>query len=224
MVREALLYDLRNSPACTKARICLQLKGVPYRRVPPSIGDVLRGPQVPWLVLEDETVVPAERIGSHLDAHHPDPPLVPADAEARAYCSLLEGWADASLGAAVERSVWGPPASRRRMARAVAQEVTSGPLIALVAAVLARRAARLACAATDARALLRERVAVLEAVLGERTFLLGKTVSRADVAAFAQLACVRRAAEDVPLQCGPALAAWMHRLAADPAVESAFEP
>lgn len=223
MVREALLVDLRDSPACAKARICLQLKGLAYRRVPPALVEVLRGVRVPRLVFDDTTIVPADRIAQQLEVRCPTPPLVPADADARAYCDLLEGWADAALAAAVRQVMWGPPAVRRRLARAVADEVTSGPLVPLVSAVLDRRAARYACSAGDAQAAVHACVRVLDTMLGERAFLLGKTITRADVAAFAQLACAHRASDDLVLDRGSAVAAWMERLAAEPAVMGAFE-
>ncbi|TMA65642.1 MAG: hypothetical protein E6J69_12490, partial [Deltaproteobacteria bacterium] len=35
---EHLLYDLSDSPFCMKARICLHLKGVPYRTVTVTVG------------------------------------------------------------------------------------------------------------------------------------------------------------------------------------------
>ena len=68
MTVEALLYDLQDSPACAKARICLQLKGLSYRRVPPALADVLRGdPRVPRLCLGDGVVVDDAAIAPYLD-------------------------------------------------------------------------------------------------------------------------------------------------------------
>lgn len=222
MASEALLYDLEHSPACAKVRICLQVKGVPYRRVAPSVGDVLRDVRVPRLVLDEGTVVVAEAIVEHLDARWPTPALVPAEPDARAYCDLLEGWADAALGGAVRRLVWGPEDSRARMARMTASEITGGPLNALVAAVLVRRAGALACTREQARDLLQAHVRVLDVMLGDRPFLLGRIPTRADLAVIAQLACARRSGDDVSFAEWPAVSTWLDRLRAIPAIGTAL--
>jgi len=222
MSRDALLFDLQHSPACAKVRICLQVKGVPYRRTPPSVSDVLRDAPVPRLVLGERTLSSCETIVRQIDVLWPDPVLVPADGEARAYSDLLEGWADAALGQAVRRLAWGADDRRTRTALATASEVTAGPLKSLLARVLARRAARLACRPADARHALCEHVRVLDVMLGDRPYLLGRAPTRADFAAFAQLACARRAA-GVELDAWPAVAAWYERLDAMPAVGAALQ-
>src|SRR6185503_8362019 len=103
MLDEIRLYDLTDSPFCLKARICLQLKGVSYRRVTLTVGRIreLRrlNPlgKVPVLVEHGEVIADSSRIARHLEAHHPAPALVPVAAEARAYAQLLEEWADEAL-------------------------------------------------------------------------------------------------------------------------------
>ena len=222
MAREALLYDLQHSPACAKVRICLHVKGVSYRRVTPSVGDVLRDTPVPRLVLGERTLTSPEAIVRQLEVFWPAPALVPAETDARAYSDLLEGWADAVLGSAVRRVAWGPGETRARTAHATAREVTAGPLVSLVAAVLARRASILACTAEEARHGLQEHVRVLDVMLGDRPFLLGRTPTRADFAAFAQLVCARRTGDGLSFDEWPALSAWLDRLDAMPAVGTAL--
>ncbi|HYV57149.1 MAG TPA: glutathione S-transferase N-terminal domain-containing protein, partial [Candidatus Nitrosopolaris sp.] len=74
MLDELLLYDASDSPFCLKARICLQLKGVPFRRVPVTLGRLreLRrlNPlgQAPVLVQGSEVVADSSRIARHLEA------------------------------------------------------------------------------------------------------------------------------------------------------------
>jgi glutathione S-transferase len=203
-------------------RICLQVKGVPYRRVAPSLGEVLRDVPVPRLVLAEGAEVLAEAIAEQLEARWPTPALVPDDADARAYCDLLEGWADAALGGAVRRLVWGPEDSRARLAPATANEVTGGPLRAQVTAELVRRAAALACTREQARARLHAHVGVLDVMLGDRPYLLGRMPTRADLATIAQLDCARRSGNDVSFAAWPAVAAWLARLYAIPAVGTAL--
>jgi glutathione S-transferase len=225
MTVEALLYDLQGSPACAKARICLQLKGLSYRRVPPALADVLRGdPRVPRLCLGDGVVVDDAAIAPYLDEMCPAPSLVPDDPAARAYCALLEGWADASLGGAVRTFLWGPAAARERTARRQAREIVPAALVRPMAALLARRSRVPACDAEEAQARVREHLYVLDAMLGDRPFLLGRTMTRADVAAFAQIACALRASDALSLAGAPAVAAWLERLGAVPAIETALVP
>jgi glutathione S-transferase len=222
MAREALLYDLQHSPVCAKVRICLQVKGVTYRRIAPSVGDLLWDVPVPRLALDGRPIIRADLIVRQLDVLYPAPALVPSETDLRAYSDLLEGWADAALGGVVRRLTWGPEDVRARMARATAREVTRGPLARLVAAVLSRRAAPLACTAGEARDALKEHVRVLEAMLGDRPFLLGRSPTRADFAAFAQLACVRRVAEGLSFDSWPAVSAWLGRLDDMPAIGTAL--
>lgn len=224
MARDAVLVDLQHSPACAKVRICLHVKGMAYRRVAPSVRDLVRGAPVPRLVGAAGTIARADAIVRRLDVERPEPPLVPAGGEARAYSDLLEGWADGALARAVRCLAWGPPEARARSAREIAREVAAGPLAALVAALLARRAAWLACSAAEARATLDEHVRVLETMLAGRDFLLGRAPTRADFAAVAQLACARHVADDVGFARWPVVSAWLDRLDAVPAIATALRP
>ena len=100
---EPLLYDLTDSPFCAKARMCLQVKGIPYRRITLTVGKLRELRQVnplgkvPVLLDRGRPVADSSTIARHLEAQHPEPPLLPADPAARAYASLLEDWADESL-------------------------------------------------------------------------------------------------------------------------------
>ena len=94
-----LTVKLNDSPFCLKARICLQLKGVAFRRVTLTVGRMreLRrlNPlgKVPVLVDGGVAVADSSRIARHLEERHPEPALIPIGAEARAYANLLEEWA-----------------------------------------------------------------------------------------------------------------------------------
>jgi glutathione S-transferase len=224
MARDAVLVDLQHSPACAKVRICLHVKGVAYRRVAPSVRDLLRGARVPRLVGATGATAGAGAIVRRLDAERPEPSLVPAGGEARAYSDLLEGWADGALARAVRRLAWGPPEARARSARETAREIAAGPLAALLAAVLERRATRLACPAEEARATFDEHVRVLETMLAGRDFLLGRAPARADFAAVAQLARARHVAGDLGFARWPVVSAWLDRLDAVPAIATALHP
>jgi glutathione S-transferase len=233
---EILLYDVADSPFCLKARICLQLKGIAYRRVALTVGRLreLRrlNPlgKVPVLVADGQVVADSSAIARHLEAACPEPALLPADAAARAYCSLVEDWADESLYHVVGAFKWLDPANRATALARTGREVGGGPLAPLVARLAARRiAGRYRAWRYTAAALphfeerMRESLGWLATLVAGRDFLLGRTLTLADVAVYAQLAWMRTYAEARLLDDVPAVTAWLARLDAIPAVADALD-
>jgi len=235
MLDETLLYDLNDSPFCLKARICLQLKGVPFRRVTLTVGRVreLRrlNPlgEVPVLVQGAEVIPDSSRIARFLEAAHPAPQLIPVGAEARAYAALLEEWADETLAFLVRAFKWLNPENRAAALANTVTEMAGLPLRPLVGRVVLRRIRRRYAATgigPGALPLLAERMRdnldTLATLLEGKPYLLGRTPTLADVAAFAQLACMRRYAEQRLLDEVPVVGAWLERIAAVPAVAAAL--
>src|SRR5436190_516775 len=131
---ELLLYDLSDSPFCAKARICLQVKGLAYRRITLTVANrkELRAAnplaKVPVLIDRGRIIADSSAIARHLETEHPDPPLLPADSAARAYASLLEDWADESLYFVVGAFKWLNPANRATALERTASELGGGVL------------------------------------------------------------------------------------------------
>ena len=69
---------------------------------------------------------------------------------------------------------------------------------------------------------MRESLAWLAELVAGRSFLLGRTLTLADIAVYAQLAWMRLYAESRLLDAHPAVAQWIERLDAIPAVGEAF--
>jgi glutathione S-transferase len=235
MLDEILLYDHGDSPFCLKTRICLQVKGVPFRRVTVTLGRLrelwrlnpLR--KVPVLVHGPDVVCDSSRIVRHLEARWPDPVLVPTGPEACAYAGLLEDWADEALYFLVCAFKWLNPANRPSALANTVTEFAGGPVRALVGCVLARRVRRRYAAwgyGPDALPVLEERMRenlrVLSGLLAGKAFLLGRAPTVADVAAFAQLTWMDRYAEARLLDEAPAVRAWLARLAELPPVAAAL--
>jgi maleylacetoacetate isomerase len=96
---DLVLYDYWRSSASYRVRIALNLKGAEHRRVPVNLldGEQLedsfraRNPQglVPMLEADGERLTQSLAIISWLDAHFPDPPLLPDDLGARAHVLAL---------------------------------------------------------------------------------------------------------------------------------------
>src|SRR5437763_1858592 len=232
---EHLLYDLSDSPFCMKGRICLHLKGVPYRTVSVTVGRrrELRPPnplgQVPVLVHGAEVIADSSAIARWAEAHYPDPALIPTDPEAGAYCRLGEEWADEALYFIVGAFKWLNPANRSAALANTVSEVASGALGPLVGWALVRRIRRryaargyTAAALGGLETRMRENLGVLAALLGDRPYLLGRSPTLADVAAFAQLSWMRRYAEARLLDGAPTVLDWLDRLAAVPPVAAAL--
>lgn len=228
MLDEILLYEAIDSPFGLQARICLQLKGVPYRRLASRFGglralgrrDALG--ELPVLVRGDEVIAGARSIAHHLEERHPDPPLVPRDATARAYVLLLEDWADDALGLLVGALCWLDADNRREHAAGAPP---------LVGRLLARRARRryLAAGWTEAslgtvRERVRDALRLVDELLDGKPYLLGRGPTLADVAIFAQFAALARCRERCFFVDAPAVEEWRRRLSALPAIAAALSP
>ncbi|NET02534.1 MAG: glutathione S-transferase family protein [Sphaerospermopsis sp. SIO1G2] len=99
------LYQWEISQYSEKVRLCLDYKGLEYRKieVTPGIGQVelfrLTGQkQVPVLKDGHKYIVDSSAIAKYLDSEYPDRPLIPTDEKKRAQALLLEDWADETIG------------------------------------------------------------------------------------------------------------------------------
>jgi len=233
MLDEILLYEASDSPSGLQARICLHLKGVPFRRLASRFAglralgrsDVLG--ELPVLVWGTEVIAGARSIAHHLEERHPEPGLIPADGAARAYALLLEDWADEALGVLVGALRWLDPHNRHAVQDATGDRWPRP----LVGPLRARRAWRRYAAAgwTPAslgvvRERVRDGVRLVAELLDAKPYLLGRTPTLADVAVFAQLASLARCREDRFLAEVPAVDAWARRLGAVPPIAAALSP
>jgi glutathione S-transferase len=121
---KARLYVVHGSHPCAAVERGLQLKGIPYRTVelPPSlhapIQRMLFGRRtVPGLHLDGERISGSRAIMARLEQLKPDPPLFPADPEARADVEEAERWGDETFQPLGRRLLW--PALRRNPQAAV---------------------------------------------------------------------------------------------------------
>jgi glutathione S-transferase len=100
---EVVLHQWEMSPFCNKARRCLAHKGVAYRvvdyngllaRKAASLSAV---GTLPVLDYDAERIQDSTRIAEFLDRVHPENPLYPSSASARAQVRFWEDWAAQSL-------------------------------------------------------------------------------------------------------------------------------
>ncbi|HEY1238461.1 MAG TPA: glutathione S-transferase, partial [Solirubrobacterales bacterium] len=148
---EAKLYVIPGSHPSWTARLMLERKGIPYKRVdlmPVVSKGVLKaqrfpGITVPALKLHGKRVQGSMEIGKELDRIQPDPALYPADPELRAKVEEAEAWGDEFQQKPRRLSWWAfkqnrPPmasyAEGARMGVPVGLAVkTGGPLVTIAA-------------------------------------------------------------------------------------------
>jgi glutathione S-transferase len=235
MLDEALLWDNADSPFCLKARICLQLKSVPFRRVTVTVArrkELQRlNPlgKVPVLVDGGEVIIDSSAIARHLETRHPEPPLLPADPAARAFCALVEDWADEALYFLVCAFKWLNPENRAAALENTLAEIDAGMLRPLVARQLVRKVTRRYRAwgygpehLAEFVERMRDALGVIGALLDGKAYFLGRTPSLADVAVFVQVKWMQRYVEGRLVDEVPGLRAWLARLEELPAIADAL--
>jgi glutathione S-transferase len=235
MLDEALLYDLNDSPFCLKARICLQLKGIPFRRVTLTLArrrELRRlSPlgKVPVLIDGTDVIADSSRIIRYVERLHPEPRLIPTDPTARAYALLIEEWADEALYFVVGAFKWLNPENRQTALANTMSELGGGLLRPLVGHLVARNIRRryaawgyTAAALGEFEARMRDNLSHLATLLSGKRYLLGGAPTVADVAAFAQLVWMQRYAERRLLDDAPIVLRWLERLGAAPPIAAAL--
>ena len=235
MAEPYLLYDLSDSPFCMKARVCLNLKQAPYDRLTLTVSrlrELRRLSQqgkVPVLVLNGRVVPDSSDIARMLEEKFPNPPLLPKDRSARAYCHLIEEWADEALAPIIGAFKWLNPRNRAAAYASIA-EMASTPLpprlVALLARLRIRRRYRALGYTEESLAHLEERMAgnlgCLDQLLGDKPFLLGKYVTLADISVYVQLAWMRKYDESRLLEATANVQDWMARLDEVEAIRTAI--
>jgi glutathione S-transferase len=221
-----VLYQFEISPFCDKVRRILHVKGQPYeiREIPVSqslrrVRQVNRIGKLPCLDHDGHRVADSSDIARYLDQKFPQPALLPSDPGERALCHVLEDWADESLYFYEMALRFTIPHNARRFVPAL---VAHDPpwfqrLAEYVVPRIMRRITRSQGVGRKPRDMLlrdvERQIRAVAALLGEGQWLVGGSLSVADIAVFAQLACIRGADEGAKLvEAEPAVAAWMERV------------
>jgi glutathione S-transferase len=222
-----ILHQLEISPFCDKVRRVLTYKGLDYavHNVPMAdLGKLKRlSPvgKVPILELDGRVLHDSSDICRALELHTPLPALFPQEPKARAMVDLLEDWADESLyffemtmrftwpydrGRWVSEILKYDNALMRRIARPLVPYLTRKQG---TAQGLARRSE------ADILEELKRHARALGAVLDGRDFLVGESLTLADIAVVSQLECVAGSGRGLDvLRSEPAILPWMERVEA----------
>ena len=103
MAARVIFYDWPYSPFCMKVRAILRYKWVDFATVSPlgaPLVDIRRRGKigkVPAIELDGTMIADSTDIAYALEAHFPEPSIIPADDRRRGLCHALEDWADESL-------------------------------------------------------------------------------------------------------------------------------
>lgn len=223
----ATLYQYEISPFCDKVRRVLHLKGVDYRVEEVTIADTLKGrlkklspaAKLPVLEIEGERIADSSDIVRFLEARFPEPRLVPVDPKEQALMHFLEDWADESLYFYEMHLRFTLPHNAERWVPEAAKH--DGKLVRSIAGVALPRAMLKATRAQGTgrkpieaiRLDLDRHFHMLNQWLAGKRWLVGESLTLADVAVFAQLQCLAGTAEGQDLLRGyDGVRAWMARV------------
>jgi glutathione S-transferase len=193
------LHQFRHSAFCEKVRLVLAAKRLEYDvvEVTPGIGQLalyrLSGQrQVPVLVDGSEVIADSTAIALHLEARSPQPALLPADAAPRAQALLLEDWADTTLAAGARLALVQAAAADPVLRTALLPDATPEGLRSLVGALPGGLLSGVG-QVIDHGALQQLRAALeqLTALVQAQPYLVGGSLSLADLAVAAQLSLLR---------------------------------
>ncbi|MBY0279474.1 glutathione S-transferase family protein [Candidatus Binatia bacterium] len=220
------LYQFEISPFCDKIRRILNVKRVPYaiEEVPPTktlsvVRKLNPAGKLPFLVADGAVVADSTDIAYWLEAHHPEPRLVPEDPRERGLCHVLEDWADESLYFYEMRLRFTLPNNARRFIPELVKY--EGSLVRTIAPyampfVLKSQVSSQGVGKRPLDVVLRDverHVDALAGILGDGAWLVGDRLTIADVSVFAQLFCIRASDEGGRIVAArPAVAAWMERV------------
>jgi len=181
------------SPYCVKVQLALRLKGIAFTTVNTLFPKVNPRNKVPFLVWGERRLEDSTAIIAAIDEAGSGPKLIPSDPKLRADAHILEDWADESLywqGVRIKFAlddVWariepdfrlGFPAWMRLVGPTVARRQT---IAKLSSQGLSRRSPELA------EKELEEHLDSLQTKLDGRPWLVGESISIADVAVTAML-------------------------------------
>jgi glutathione S-transferase len=175
--------------------------------------------KLPALVHDGRTVADSTDIALYLEEHFPDPPLLPSDPRERGLCHALEDWADESLyfyemylrftlGHNSER--WIPVLcgqDSELVAKAARFVIPRHMKAILVKQGLGRKTR------TQVVADVERHTTAVQSMLSGRDWLVSHHVTVADIAVYAQFACIGGSREGArAIAACPDLQRWMARV------------
>ena len=193
------LHQFRHSAFCLKVRMVLQAKGLSYRtvEVTPGIGQVavfrLSGQrQVPVLVDGESVLSDSSAIARHLEQLDPDPALLPSDPLEAAQVHLIEDWADTTLASAARIALLQAAALDGELRLALLPDDVPDPLRSVMGALPGGWLNSVSeMVNSSERVDLLASLEHLAASVQENPWLVGQSMTLADLSVAAQLSLLR---------------------------------
>jgi glutathione S-transferase len=198
------LYQFEISPFCEKVKRVMNVKKVSYEVIEVPMLAFLRGQakrlspanKLPAIQDGDVTLADSTDIVEYLEEKYPEPHVFPIVPEESAMCHVLEDWADESLYFYEFHLRFGVPANAKQWAPELLKHDP-----AWFRTLGARMIPRAAVKATRAQGLgrkspkqierdLARHVDAIDGLLGDRRWLVGKSLTIADIAVFTMLRCI----------------------------------
>lgn len=204
-----IVYGGSLSPFVRKTRVILMEKGVPYEldqvnpfSPPPAFLEISPLKRIPVLrdtdIPEPNTLPDSSIIADYIEHKHPNPPLYPKDAFARARALWYEEYADTVLSVAVGPGIFFERVVKKMM-RAQCDE-------AIVAATIRDKLPKI--------------FDYLEKEIGSKTYLVGDAFSIADIAVATHFVNLAHAGEAVDADHWPQLARYVRAILARPSFKA----
>ncbi len=221
-----VLYQYEMSPFCDKVRRILRYKKQRFETREVTVLAAL-GPlkkqnpagKVPFIEVDGQRVCDSTDIAMWAERTSPDPALLPAERAQRALVHILEDWADESLYWYEVYLRFGIPTNAKRWSAEVAKNdiapirMTAG---LAVPRVLGQTLAAQGLGRKSREVVMREidrHLDAVEGLLGASSFLVGNSLTLADIAVFAQLSCMRSTPEGrTAIAAHPPVERWMDRV------------
>ena len=219
-----VLHQYQVSPFAAKVRRCLHYKGVPFEARNYGLGGVGKvrklsaAGKAPVLEHAGEMIPDSSDIIRHIEAHFPDKPVFPAGPEDRALAHIFEDWADESLYY-YDLTMRSWPGNADWLANDLVLEDTglmkrlfrtlAPKLIGKQASNqgIGRKPPEVVCA--DAA----QHFESINSLVSAKEWLVGDTLTIADIAVVSMLTVLDRATEARELMDGmPALRHWQQRV------------
>ncbi len=215
------------SPFCVKVHRLLGFKALAYEvktvGSPAEMKSInpLAG-KVPVLEYDGKLLTDSTRIFAFIEEHHPDPPVLPADAHERGQCALLEDWADESLYWFAVYQRWAVDSNFEPFCRRAFAKMPL-PLRWFVPSMIRKQVRRDLHGQGLGRQplatvleMLEQHLGMLEELLSDKPFLSGEGLLACDIAVFAPLKAmaIRETAPEsaAAVRGHDKLFAWMKRV------------
>ena len=218
------IHQFQVSPFAAKVRRCLHYKGVPVEVVNYGLADLFkikrlnaRG-KTPVLEHAGQMICDSSDIVRHIEKHYPDQPVYPGNPQDAARAQVFEDWADECLYF-YDLTMRSWPGNAEWLARDLTLE-DSGLMkrlfLRITPGIIAKQAHAQGTGRKDVAAAcadVERHFDSIEALVSHSDWLVGDTLSIADIAVISMCTVLERAAEAKALmEARPALMAWRQRV------------